>query len=288
MPLPLALSVFVIAKNEVNRIGDTLRAVRDLTDDLVVIDSGSTDGTVELATSLGARVLYHAWDGYGAQKRFAEEQCRHDWVLNLDADEIALPDLVEEIRGLFARREGPCRDAFEIGIAEAFPGESRPHRLAHTIWAVRLYRRSRGRYSASPVHDRVELDRGTTVGRLHTKLHHFSVRSLGEQLEKLNRYSSQQAADLDARGISIPTMRVFFELPVAFLKAYVGRRHFVHGTYGFLTAMNYAIFRHLRLAKHYERRSARKAAGGRGAGEETLPDASQVHLVSESHRRNPT
>nr|WP_246736155.1 glycosyltransferase family 2 protein [Enterovirga sp. DB1703] len=250
----MPLSVFVIARNEADRIGDTLRAVRDLTDDLVVVDSGSTDGTVAIARSLGARVIHNDWPGYGPQKRFAEEQCRHDWLLNLDADEVAPPELRAEIRALFARPGGPDRDAYRIGIPEIFPGETRPHPLAYTLWPVRLYRRSRGRYAASTVHDRVELAPEATIGRLHHKLHHFSVRSLGDQLDKLNRYSDQQAADLHARGVTIPTWRIFVEFPAAFLKAYLGRRHFVRGTYGFLTATNYAISRHLRLAKYYERR----------------------------------
>ncbi|MDE3749367.1 glycosyltransferase family 2 protein [Methylobacterium radiotolerans] len=250
---PLPLSVFIIAHNEVDRIGATIRAVRGLTDDLVVIDSGSTDGTQALAASLGARVLHNPWPGYGPQKRFAEEQCRHVWLLNLDADEVVPPELVREIRGLWAAGE-PRRPAWRIGIAEIFPGEGRPHPLAYTLTPVRLYRKDRGRYAASPVHDRVALEPGVSPGRLRGVIHHFSVRSLGDQLDKLNRYSDQQADDLEARGVVIPTWRVFVELPGNFLKAYLGRRHFVRGTYGFLTAMNYAISRHLRVAKHVERR----------------------------------
>jgi glycosyltransferase involved in cell wall biosynthesis len=253
----LPVSVFVIARNEADRIGDTLRAIGTLTDDLVVVDSGSTDGTVELARSLGARVVHREWGGYGPQKRFAEEQCRHDWLLNLDADEVVPPALAAEIRALFERPGGPGADAYEVGIAEIFPGEGEPHPLAYTLWPVRLYRRSRGRYSASPVHDRVDLAPGVTTARLRGKVHHFSVRSLGDQIEKLNRYSDQQADDLAARGVTIPTWRVFVEFPAAFVKAYIGRRHLVRGTYGFLTAVNYAISRHLRLAKHYERRRLR-------------------------------
>lgn len=249
----LPLSVFIIAHNEVDRIGATLRAVRGLTDDLVVVDSGSTDGTQALAESLGARVLHHPWPGYGPQKRFAEEQCRHVWLLNLDADEVVPPELAREIRGLWAAGE-PRRPAWRIGIAEIFPGEGRPHPLAYTLTPVRLYRKDKGRYAASPVHDRVALEPGVKSGRLRGVIHHFSVRSLGDQLDKLNRYSDQQADDLESRGVVIPTWRVFVELPGNFLKAYLGRRHFVRGTYGFLTAMNYAISRHLRVAKHVERR----------------------------------
>ncbi|WP_298954584.1 glycosyltransferase family 2 protein [uncultured Methylobacterium sp.] len=253
MAAPLPLSIFIIARNEADRIGATIAAVRDLADDILVVDSGSTDGTRDLAASLGARVVHNDWPGYGPQKRFAEERCRHVWMLNLDADEVVPPDLAGEIRRLFSAGEPP-HPAYELGIAEIFPGETRPHPWAYTLWPVRLYRRDRGRYSPSPVHDRVDLDPGTTTGRLRGVIHHFSVRSLGDQLDKLNRYSDQQADDLAARGVTIPTWRLFVELPGNFLKAYVGRRHFVRGAYGFLTAMNYAISRHLRVAKHYERR----------------------------------
>jgi glycosyltransferase involved in cell wall biosynthesis len=249
----LPLSIFIIARNEADRIGDTIRAVCHLTDDLVVVDSGSTDGTQRIAEDLGARVVANEWPGYGPQKRFAEEQCRHVWLLNLDADEVVPTGLAQEIEALFAG-DAPSRDAYRIRIAEMFPGEDTPHPLAYALAPVRLYRKDRGRYSPSLVHDRVDLQPGASVGRLKGIVHHRSVRSLGDQIDKLNRYSDQQAIDLALRQVEIPTWRVYFELPAAFLKAYIGRRHALRGTYGFLTAMNYAISRHMRLAKHYERR----------------------------------
>jgi hypothetical protein len=172
-------------------------------------------------------------------------------MLNLDADEVMPGDLNREIRSLFA--SGPTHDGYRIGIAEVFPGERAPQLFAYTLHPVRLYRRSRGRYNPSPVHDRVDMAEGATVGRLHAILHHFSVRSLGDQFAKLHRYSDQQAEDLEARGIVIPTWRIIVEFQAAFWKAYLGRRHFARGAYGFLTAMNYAIARHMRMAKHYER-----------------------------------
>lgn len=264
---PLPLSIFIIAQDEADRIGDAIRAVRDLTDDLVVVDSGSTDGTQAVAEALGARVIDHPWPGYGPQKRFAEDQCRHDWLLNLDADEVVPPELAANIRALFATGEPPL-PAYRIGIAEIFPGEERPHLWAYTLRPVRLYRKDKGRYSASLVHDRVELARGVKPGSLRGVVHHFSVRSLGDQLDKLNRYSDQQAHDLELRGVAIPTWRLFFEFPANFVKAYVARRHFVRGVYGFLTAMNYAISRHLRLAKHYERRRLAPPAAREAASEE--------------------
>lgn len=246
------LSVFLIVRNEADRLPRTLAAIAGLSDDVVVVDSGSTDATCEVARNAGARVIFNAWPGYGQQKRFAEDQCRNPWLLNIDADEVIPPDMVDEIRAVLS---GPdLADAYETRIAEIFPSEDTPHRIAYALAPVRLYRRDKGRYSASPVHDRVDLVQGARVARLRGTIHHFSVRSIGDQIAKLNAYTDQQVSDLAARGKKIAAWRLFLEFPAAFLKAYIIRRHFVRGTYGFVTAMNFAFYRWLRVAKDFERR----------------------------------
>ncbi len=257
------LSIFIIARDEADRIARTLAAVANLSDDILVVDSGSTDDTVAIARAAGARVLFNPWPGYGQQKRFAEEQCRHDWLLNLDADEVVPADLAAEIAALFASGEPPA-DAYRIRIAEIFPGEGAPHRFAYALSPVRLYRRDKGRYSPSPVHDRVDLAPGARVASLRGTVHHFSVRSLGEQMDKLNAYSDAQADDLDERGAKLSALRLAVEFPANFIKAYIGRRHGLRGVYGFMTAMNYAFYRYLRIAKHWERRLRRDDRGDHG------------------------
>lgn len=257
-PFP-PLSVFIISKNEADRIGRTIAALSALSDDIILVDSGSRDGTVQLAEAAGARVIHHGWQGYGPQKRFAEEQCRHKWMLNIDADEVVPADLANEIRALFAHGE-PEADAYEIRIAEIFPGEGAPHKWAYALKPVRLYAKDKGRYSPSPVHDRVDLVPDAKVARLKGTIHHFSVRSLGDQLAKLNAYSDAQADDLDARGESVSLFRLVMEFPANFIKAYIGRRHALRGVYGFMTAMNYAFYRYLRAAKHWERRLDRRTS----------------------------
>lgn len=253
MPAPAPLSIFLIVRDEADRIGATLAAVEGLGAETVVVDSGSSDETCAIAAAHGARVLHNDWPGYGPQKRFAEKQCAQPWLFNIDADEVCPPELVAEIRALFAKGEPPHR-AYRVPIAEQFPGEGVPHRLSYTIAPVRLYRRDAGSYADSPVHDRVELRPGTSVGQLRQRIHHRSIRSLSDELRKLNVYSDMQVADLERRGVRLPGWRILTEFPVAFLKAYLLRRHVVRGRYGFLTAMNYAIYRHLRIAKHLERR----------------------------------
>lgn len=257
------LSIFIITRDEADRIGRTISAVQGLSDDIIVIDSGSTDGTQAVAEGLGARVIFNTWPGYGQQKRFAEEQCRHNWMLNIDADEVIPPDLAAEIAALFAHGE-PAAHAYKLRIAELFPGERAPHRFAYALAPVRLYRRDKGRYSPSPVHDRVDLLPGARVAKLKGTIHHYSVRSIGEQMAKLNAYSDAQADDLDQRGETISVLRMVGEFPANFIKAYIGRRHALRGLYGFMTAMNFAFYRYLRAAKHWERRLQRHRNGRNG------------------------
>ncbi|CAN7589213.1 glycosyltransferase family 2 protein [Bosea sp. LjRoot9] len=253
------LSIFIITRDEADRIARTIEAVRALSDDILVVDSGSTDGTQAIAESLGARVVFNPWPGYGPQKRFAEDLCRHDWLLNIDADEVVPADLATEIAALFSQGQ-PAADAYKLRIAEIFPGEPAPHRFAYALSPVRLYRKAKGRYSPSPVHDRVDLAPDARVARLKGTVHHYSVRSLGEQMDKLNGYSDAQADDLDRRNATLSVFRLVAEFPANFIKAYIGRRHALRGVYGFMTAMNYAFYRYLRVAKHWERRLQRRAS----------------------------
>lgn len=248
------ISIFLIAFNEAQRIGRTIQAVRNLSDDIVVVDSGSTDETQEIAQTLGARVIFHPWQGYGAQKRFAEEQCRHDWLLNLDADEVATEALTREIGNLFAPDPAPKPDAFILRITDVLPGDETPRPFAYAHKYVRLYHKDVGRFSASSVHDVVQLKPGVAAKMLKGQVHHFSILDTGVQLAKYNAYTDALVEDMQTRGKRIATWRVFIEFPMAFLKAYVLRRYFIRGIYGFVTAMNYAYFRYLRVAKCYERR----------------------------------
>jgi glycosyltransferase involved in cell wall biosynthesis len=252
MPPVLPLSIFLIAKNEGGRIGRTLQAVAGLADEVIVVDSGSGDDTVAIAEAAGARVIVNApFPGYGPQKRFAEEACRNDWVLNIDADEVVSPELRDEIGRLFAAGTDMA-DAYEIRIIDMLPGETAPPPLAYSVSPVRLYRLSRGRYRNSTVHDRVELQAGARTARLKAPILHYSITSIGDQMEKLQRYSTMQAKDLLASGRVPSRLRIIAEFPISFLKAYVGRRYALRGVYGYLVSLNYAYYRSLRLAKAYE------------------------------------
>lgn len=243
------ISVFIIALNEGDRIGQTLASVKSLADEIIVIDSGSTDGTQAVCEQHGAKVIFRRWAGYGPQKRFGEEQCKHDWVLNLDADEVLSPALIAEIGALDFSAEG-----YRLNIADALPGEKIPSRFAHTTKAVRLYKKSCGRYAESTVHDRVHFREGAKIVALQHRVHHYSIRSIAHAVEKLNRYTTMLAFDLETRGKHIPFFyaRLVTEPFSAFFKSYIIRRDCLRGWSGFVNAMVYAFSRFLRLAKRFE------------------------------------
>lgn len=250
MSIKLPISVFIIAVDEGDRIGHTIASVKGWVDEIVVVDSGSKDDTVAVSESLGARVIYHAWPGYGLQKRFGEDQCRNEWVLNLDADETVSQPLRDEIIGIFAN--SPQHAAWKIKIVEILPGRDEPGPLAHVTTAIRLYNRNHGRYSDSTVHDRVHMKSGS-VGELQNIIEHRSSRGLTHSMDKINRYSSMQAENMiSSGGLAFATLRLAIEFPVAFVKAYILRGYILKGRQGFVNAMVYAFSRFIRIAKYFE------------------------------------
>lgn len=247
----LPISVFLIAVNEGDRIGHSIRSVRGWVDEVIVIDSGSTDDTVKVSEASGARVIFNAWPGYGPQKRFGEDSCRQDWLINIDADEVISDALREEIQALFAQGTPP-QGGYFMDIVEILPGDAVPRPLAHRVRAVRLYDRRCGRFRDSTVHDTVVMDKGGT-GVLRGIVEHRSSRGFAHSVEKINRYSTMQAADLVRKGgLPFFMLRLLIEFPIGFFKAYILRLYCLKGTYGFINAMNYAFSRFLRLAKVWE------------------------------------
>lgn len=247
----LPISATIIAFNEEQRIEDCLQSISDLVKQIVVVDSGSKDRTREIAHSFGADVHITNWLGYGPQKRRAEELCRYDWILNLDADERISPQLAIEIREAFTRNE-PDADAYKFRIVDQFPHESRPASWAFGYRRIRLYNFRKGRFLDSLVHDDVIMNADAKVGELDGPVPHVSIENLSAAVTKFNRYTDLQAEDLRLRGRHISRRRVVTEFPVAFFKSYFLRRRFLYGTRGFIYSLAYAHMRFLRVAKAFE------------------------------------
>ena len=250
MVTKLPISVFIITLNEADRIATTINSVRGWVDEVIVIDSGSTDDTVKMADSLGARVLFHKWNGYGLQKQFGEGQCKNRWLLNLDADEEVTPELAQEIQNLFVGGE-PALTGYVLRIRDLLPGEKKLAPLAHTNYALRLYDFTKARFSDSPVHDTVIVREGKTQMLQHPVLHR-SFRSWAHALDKMISYSSMQAENLLKKGLAFPMLRLITEFPVAFFKDYILRGYIMRGRLGFTNSVLYGFTRFVRIAKYLE------------------------------------
>jgi glycosyltransferase involved in cell wall biosynthesis len=252
----LPISVFIIAKNEADRIPLAIGSVHDWVDEVIVIDSGSDDATVAVSQQLGANTLFRAWSGYGPQKVFGESQCRNDWLLNIDADEEVSPELRAEITALFGNGEPGCA-AYRLPILPLYAYQQRAHPWTAHHHPVRLYRKSRAGFKDSAVHDSVVV-RGD-IGRLHGMLWHRSFRSLTHHVDKVNFYSSAQSEDLFQKHREPSLLALLLVPPLAFLKSYLLRREFVNGIDGIVISYMYAFQRFIRLAKARERfQSARR------------------------------
>lgn len=250
MPQILPISVFIIAQNEADRIAITINSVKDWVQEIIVIDSGSTDDTVAIASSHGARVLYNKWAGYGLQKRFGEEQCQNNWLINLDADEEISHDLAQEIKGLFKDSE-PNVAGFIVPVLDIFPREKKISHFAHNNPCLRLYDKRKGRFSDSPVHDSVIINEGLIL-KLKNPIIHRSFRNISHAIEKLNSYGNAQAKNLRKGKLKFLTIRLLLEFPVSFIKAYFLRLYMLRGWEGFVYAIIYAFSRFIRLAKYKE------------------------------------
>lgn len=256
----LPISVFIIAKNEADRIPAVIRSVRDWVDEVIVIDSGSEDATVAVSEALGARVVFNPWRGYGPQKVFGEGLCRNDWLLNIDADEEISAQLVAEIRALFSGGEPMCI-AYTLPILPLYPFQDCGHPWTAFHHPVRLYRKDKAGFKDALVHDSVVVREGA-VGHLKGMVIHRSFRSLAHHVDKVNGYSSAQAEDMVAKGRDPSLLALLLTPAFAFFKQYVLRREFVNGVDGIVVSHMYAFQRFIRLAKARELNRLRRKAGG--------------------------
>jgi glycosyltransferase involved in cell wall biosynthesis len=256
------VSVTVITRNEASNIGDALASVA-WSDDVVVVDSESTDDTVEIARAHGARVFVNAWPGYGAQKNYAADLARHDWILSLDADERVTPALAREIQQALARE--PSVSGYRIPRVARHLGRW----IRTTDWypnrKLRLYDRRRARWDETQrVHETLHLK--GQVGTLRSELEHHTYRDLSHQLTTLDRYSTLAARDLHEQGVRARALDVVVLPPLTFFRNYVARRGFLDGLPGLIVSAQNAHYVLLKYAKLWELQRSGTAAPSRETG----------------------
>jgi glycosyltransferase involved in cell wall biosynthesis len=241
------LSVTVITKNEAADIGAALASVA-FADDVIVVDSHSTDETIAIARQYTDRVFLRDWAGYVDQKNYAAAQAANDWILSLDADERVTPALGDEIKALLAGE--PARQAYRMPRVTWHFGRWIRTTDWYPDYQLRLYDRRAAQWTGKYVHEAVTV-RGS-VGQLRHELEHYAYRDLSDHLETLDRYTTYAAKQMYEGGRRAGLLQVAGHPPLAFLRNYIARGGFRDGIAGLtISAMNsYYVF--LKFAKLWE------------------------------------
>ena len=249
------LSVTVITRNEAADIGDALRSVA-WADELVVVDSGSTDDTVTIAHRFTPHVVVRAWPGYVAQKNYAASIASHDWILSLDADERVTPELAREIQHVLASE--PPYAGYRIPRVTWHLGTW----IRTTDWypdhQLRLYDRRAAEWTGQYVHESVAIRRSASapadgaIGRLRGELQHFAYRDVADHLETIDRYTTAAARQMHEAGRHASLWQIAGHPPLAFLRNYLARGGIRDGAAGFIISALNSYYVFLKFAKLWE------------------------------------
>ena len=242
------ITVLIPCKNESEQLAACIGSAQELADEVLVADSGSTDGSLEIARALGARVVEREYRTYGDFQNWAIPQAAHPWVLVLDSDERVTPALAAEIRSMLAE---PMHDGYSIPRRNHFLG----HPIRFGPWmhdhCLRLFRRDVVRYVGNTDHAHAKLCSGS-VGVLRNHLIHYTCTSYEQYLPKLQRYAATQARLWHQQGRRTNIAQMLFRGPFRFLQGYVGRFGFLDGVAGLQVCALIAYLSYLKHARLWE------------------------------------
>ena len=222
------LSAVLITRNAATVLEPCLESLA-FADEIVIVDSSSNDGTVEIARRFGVRVVPKEWLGFGQQKQFAVEQASHDWVLCLDADERVSPELARSIERALA---APASPVYRMARRNRFLGRWLAHGEGYPDWSPRLFNRMNARWSDDLVHEKVLF--AVTPGTLEGDLMHDSYDDLSTYLERQNRYTTLAARQAFEQGRGANVLHLLFSPLVRFFKFYIMRLGFLDGLPGLM------------------------------------------------------
>jgi glycosyltransferase involved in cell wall biosynthesis len=243
------LTVTVITYNEADHIAAALDSV-SWADEIIVVDSHSTDGTADIARTRASRVIVRDWSGYSEQKNFAADQASFDWVLSMDADERVTPELAAEVRTLLDHE--PAARGYRVRRVSRYLGRW----IRSTDWfpdyQLRLYDRRAGRWNGLRIHESFRLADGAPA-LLTGELQHYAYRDIHHHLQKIDAYTTLIAEQWDAEGRSASAARIALHPAAAFLRNYILRRGFRDGIPGLVVSILNSYYVFLKFAKLWER-----------------------------------
>ncbi len=248
------LSVVIITFNEEQNILKCLNSVRDIADEVVVIDSGSTDNTIHICEEQGCSVFYRAFDLHANQKQYAVNHAKYDWIFSIDADETISDELKSEIKSLFREDKFPETDVHPVNSGYIIP--IRLYYLGHRMKmsgrtkTIRLFDRRKGVFIQVPVHEYVKVE--DSLESLKGEIIHYSYHDIAHHIQKINTYTSYAAEGNRKANKSFSKFWVFFKFPVTFFIHYFIRGGILDGYPGFMWAFFAAFYTSVKIAKTIE------------------------------------
>lgn len=242
----MKITATVITLNEEYNIADALKSL-SWTDEIIVVDSESTDRTVDIASQFTDRIFVRPWPGFAAQKNYAAGQASYDWIFNLDADERVSPELAKEISELKEGRE-PAAAGFRMPRRTFYLGRWIKHSGWYPDRKLRLYLRTAGKFTGDFVHESVEV--GGEVNNLNGDLLHYTVRNSSEHHRRLDRYTTLAVEELRAKGKRATVAAILLSPPATFFRSYILKLGFLDGVPGLAIAYfaaHYAFLKNLKL-----------------------------------------
>jgi glycosyltransferase involved in cell wall biosynthesis len=241
------ISATLITYNEELNIAEALQSV-SWADEIIVVDSGSSDATLDICRRFTDKIFHRNWTGYVDQKNCAVEKARNEWIISLDADERVSPELQAEIQDL--ARSGFRTPGYRIPRTVFFMGRWIRHGDWYPDYQLRLFERRHGKWEGGRVHESVRTTEKPEF--LKGEIYHYTYRSMSEYLQRLETYSTLAALDYEERGKKAAPLGLLSNPIAAFVRAYVLKRGFMDGTPGFVAAVMGAVSVFFKYAKLYE------------------------------------
>ncbi|NOY23689.1 MAG: glycosyltransferase family 2 protein [Acidobacteria bacterium] len=246
----MELTGIVIAKNEVNHVAGVVKSLLSVCDNVIVVDSGSTDETQTLAEKAGAKVVFHEWEGFKGQRRFADTLSKTDWVLVLDADERLSKGLIQAISQLKRQMKPSNIHAYSFQRNLHFMNRCFRNNILTSERKTRLYNRSFAKWNGGTVHEAVSVT-GKTVN-IAEMIEHYPFENLEEAKEKLRTYAFMKAMDKHNAGKRIGFFGILLHIIITFLKKYIWQCYFLKGTPGLILSWLETDYTAIKYMKLYE------------------------------------
>jgi len=242
----IKLSVLIITYNEEANIGRCLDSVQTIADEIVIVDSQSTDKTIEICLAKGAKVVQHPFENFVKQRNLANAEAKYNHVFSLDADEVLSPELIASIQEM---KKNWKYDAYEINRLNNYCGQWIKYCGWYPEWRARIFDRRKGEWTGLLVHESLMLQNGASKGKLNGHLFHYSYHSVSEHFQRINRYTDLTAREAIMKGKKSNSFKIWLHPKVRFFRDYIINGGFRDGYYGYVICKVSSVATFLKYSK---------------------------------------